>query len=157
MRAYLALSAAVLEAALLAVACSPQSEEWYLTAVPEATLEAYTLGSPVETKAEAAVAARRQLGGPHWFPVGTPRVVLVEAMDELASSSQEPVPGVDDPSSGTIKVWRVVFEGDWQILGPPPPDGIPYEDPPPYHGCGYVLLRAANGWMFQGGGAACPQ
>ena len=156
MRTHLDLPVAFLSAALLAAACSPQDDEWYLTAIPEATLEAYTFGSPVETKGEAAVAAQRQLGGPHWLAVGTPRVVLVEAFDESPRRGQEPVPGVDDPSAGTIKVWRVVFEGDWRDLGPPVPEGFPDYDPPPYHGCGFVLLRAADGWVFQGGDAACP-
>jgi len=156
-RTHPALPAAVLGAALFAAACSPQWEEWYLTAIPEATLEAYTFGSPVETKGEAAVAGMHQVSQPHREAVGTPRVVLVEAVDEPASSWQTPVPGVDDPSSGTIKVWRVVFEGEWRILGPPAPEGFPNRDPPPYHSCAFVMLRAANGYMFLAGDTACPQ
>lgn len=152
---YCAVPVVFVSAALLAAACLPQDDEWYLTAIPEETVSAYTPGSLVETEAEAAVAGQQQVGGPHWLPVGTPRVVLVEALDQSPRYEQEPVPGVDDPGAGTIKVWRVVFEGDWRLLPPPGPGDVRY-DPPPYHGCGYVLLRATDGWVFQGGDAPCP-
>jgi len=41
---------------------------------------------------------------------------------------------------GDTKVWLVIFEGDWQISGPPPDPEHPVTPEPPSHGCVYVII-----------------
>ena len=116
----------------------------YLTPIPRETLQAYQWDTPVRNKMDAVILARLSLDTTALIYTEEPKVVLAEEMSCEDARKHIIQPGVintDEDQPGDMKVWLVIFEGDWQISGPPPagtehpvtPEPVPY-------GCVYVII-----------------
>jgi hypothetical protein len=119
----------------------------YLTPIPETTLSAYREGGPVNSRLEAAIAARQFLGVPRLKFAEEPKLLIAEAMTRAEAQERIDQWGldVDLDGQGQTRVWLVVFEGVWQVF-PPDPGGT-WTPPPPARGCNYVIFEAADGGM----------
>lgn len=96
----------------------------YLTPIPDLTLEAFAQGTPIVTNLQAVIAARAYLKTSRLYFIEDPAVVyLVEEQ-----------PGF----------WQVVFEGDYQVIGPDPEHTI--TPPAARHGCVLVEFEAKDDW-----------
>jgi len=98
-------------------------DAYYLTPIPEGTIESFQEGTPVVTKLQAVIAARAYLRSTRLYFQETPRVIFV----------QEDPPGA----------WQVVFEGDYQVIGPDPEHTV--TPPAPKHGCVLLEFEAKGG------------
>ena len=157
------LGLAAVSLLVLATACSrparatPGAEDTtYLTPIPEATLVAFQAGAPIETRLQAAIAARASLGSTRLSFAAEPKVVSVEELNLAEAHQRVTQPGVttyeDRPAEA--RVWLVFFESDWQVI--PPDPGHTVTPPPPAHGCVYVLLQASDAGRTEVGTIACP-
>jgi hypothetical protein len=104
----------------------------YLTPIPKETLEAFREGTPIESKLQAVIAARVYLGSTRLHFTGSPKVISVV--------EEEP------------NVWRVVFEGEWQVI---PPDPRPVTLSPPVHGCVDVTIYTNDNGRTEIGTIGC--
>ncbi len=140
---------------ILAAGCSLYQDTAYLTPVPEATLDAYRIGAPVETRLEAAIAGRKLLSGLRTAPVGAPAVVSAErtTLEEAYQRIAWNDPRYDHWPRGT-SVWLVIFEGDWRLIPDDPTPTTPL--PAAYHACVYSLFAAQDGKPISGGDIECP-
>jgi len=105
----------------------------YLTPIPEETLAAFRAGTPIESKLQAVIAARVYLGTTRLHYQAPPAVISV----------------VEHPPN----VWKVVFEGEWQVI---PPDPRPVTPSPPVHGCVYVTIYTNDNERTEIGTIGCP-
>ena len=130
----------------------------YLTPIPKETLQAYQWDTPVRNKMDAVILARLSLDTTRLSYTEEPKVVLAEEMrceDALKRVAQPGVIKTYEERSGDAKVWLVLFEGDWQISGPPP-DPEHVETPgPPTHGCAYVIIDPNDGCHGEIGTIGC--
>jgi len=118
----------------------------YLTPIPKETLQAYQFDTPVRNKMDAVIVARLSLDTTRLSYTEEPKVVLAEEMRCQDARKHIVQPGVIntyEDTSGDAKVWLVLFEGDWQITGPPPEHPVTPE--PPSHGCVYVIIDVTGG------------
>ena len=108
---------------VLVTACTSHNDTTYLTPIPQATWQAYQRGSPVNTKLEAVIAARSSFYF-HLQAVTEPIPSFVEKMTHENAYTAVLHRPRDYPDSRpkNMKVWIVLFEGDWQVLSPPPAD-----------------------------------
>lgn len=109
------------------------ADSLYLTPIPEETLAAFREGTPIESKLQAVIAARVYLSSTRLQSAATPEVI--------SAVQEEP------------DVWRVLFEGDWQVV-PPGPD--PVTALPPTHGCVYVKIYTGQNQRTETGTTGCP-
>jgi hypothetical protein len=105
----------------------------YLSPIPEEALAAFREGMAIESKLQAVIAARVYLGSTRLHFATTPKVISVIQ---------------EQPS-----VWRVVFEGEWQVI---PPDPRPVTPLPPVHGCVYVAIYTNDNDRTEIGTIGCP-
>ncbi len=113
----------------------------YLTPIPKETLQAYQWDTPVRNKMDAVIAARLSLDTTALNYTEEPKVVLAEEMrceDARKHIVQPGAINTYEDTAGDSKVRLVLFEGDWQITGPPPEDPLTSEPPP--HGCVHVII-----------------
>ncbi len=106
---------------------APAEDAGYLTPIPELTSAAFTQGTPIVTKLQAVIAARSYLKTTRLYFPEEPAVVYIA----------EEQPGL----------WRVVFEGDYQVIAPDPQHTIP--PPAPIHGCVLVAFEAKGDWDME--------
>ncbi|MCL5994870.1 MAG: hypothetical protein M1546_02300 [Chloroflexi bacterium] len=129
----------------------------FLTPIPQATLDAYRSGAPIEGKLHAVIAARVNLGHKRLSSAGEPTVISVEALSLSDAQKRVRRPGeiaYEDRPPYT-QVWFVLFEGEWQV-NPPDPQHT-YTPQPPRHGCVFVIIEASGGVRSEVGGIDCPQ
>jgi hypothetical protein len=105
----------------------------YLTPIPEETLAAFRAGTPIESKLQAVIAARVYLSSTRLRYSASPAVISV----------------LEDPPN----VWKVVFEGEWQVI---PPETRPVTPSPPVHGCVYVTIYTNDNERTEIGTIGCP-
>src|SRR5512138_1577676 len=128
----------VISVCLLSMGCSTNDEAVYLTPVTEATLSAYgKIGAPVKNKLDAVIVARIWMQGSRMGSAGEPQVVYVERIS-LAEANQEigwiSTASYNHPEN--VRVWLVIFEGEWQLVFPMPDEqGVMPTLEPPSHGC----------------------
>ena len=147
----------ILTAAILMVGCSTFAKQGtatedaaYLTQIPRETLQAYQFGSPIEDKMEAVIIAWLSLDTTRLSYTETPKVISAEAVRFEDARSWVAQPGIfhmignTEDIPGDTKVWLVLFEGDWQISGPPADPEHPITPEPGLHGCVYVIIVDPN-------------
>ncbi|HLE91825.1 MAG TPA: hypothetical protein VI753_11805 [Anaerolineales bacterium] len=130
----------------------------YLTPISRETLQAYHWDTPVRNKMDAVIQARLSLDTTRLSYTEEPQVVLAEEMrcqDALKRVAQPGVIKTYEERSGDAKVWLVLFEGDWQISGPPPDPEHPVTPGPPTHGCVYVIIDPNGGCYGEIGTIGC--
>jgi hypothetical protein len=141
------LSTVVIVGCLLGLAgCSVATPDMLalpMTVAP-VTAEAWHSG-PTKTKLQAALAAQSDLYTTRLHYTQPPQIIFVEQMGSL--EAQRRMRTIDALMPG-IDAWLVIFEGDYQIFGPPGPTSLPVVTPTPIptvHGCAYIILSAADG------------
>src|SRR3990170_8940299 len=95
---------------------------------------------------DAVILARLSLDTTRLSFTEEPKVVLAEKMRLEDARKHIVQPGVIntyEDTSGDAKVWLVLFEGEWQITGPPPEHPVTPE--PASHGCVYVIIDVTGG------------
>ena len=135
-------------AAILLMGCSTftgqstaTEDTAYLTPIPRETLQAYQWDTPVGNKMDAVILARLSLDTTRLSFTEEPKVVLAEKMRLEDARKHIVQPGVIntyEDTSGDAKVWLVIFEGEWQMTGPPPEHPVTPE--PASHGCVFVII-----------------
>jgi hypothetical protein len=147
----------ILTAAILMVGCSTFAKQGtatedtaYLTPIPRETLDAYQWDTPVRNKMDAVIAARLSLDTTRLEYTEEPKVVLAEEMRFDDARRRVAQPGFlnvinTEEIPGDANVWLVLFEGDWQMTGPPPEEPVTPE--PPSHGCVYIIILDPNDLM----------
>jgi hypothetical protein len=145
------------------IACSVvfhQEDNSYLTPIPRETLETYKLGTPIENKLQAAIAARRELESvPHFRCVGMPAIVGVEELMLVEARKRLEQPGsyTSDHRPDNTKVWFIIVECDWQIYPPPiVSTNATATLPAPFHGCSYMIIQAVDAVGSEIGSIECP-
>jgi hypothetical protein len=141
----------VLVALFLSFGCSGRSQEnvttedtTYLTPVPQATLDAFRQGIPVESKLEAVIAARAALATTRLIFSDEPRVISVAELSlENVGAHLGGSASAANGKPGDTNVWLVMFEGNWQVVPPDPARTV--TPPPPTLGCVYAVIYAADG------------
>ena len=140
---------------VLTAGCRRIEDSRYLTPIPEATLAAHRIGSPVETRLDAVIAGRKLLESQQAKWVDTPMAALVEEMTYAEANGR--IWG-SDPQDGALaddeKVWLVIFQGRWQLT-PLDPNGAALS-PVTYEGCLMTVLTARDGGLVSMGDAVCP-
>jgi len=157
----------ILTTAILLLGCStsagqgsPTEDTAYLTPIPKETLQAYQWDTPVRNKMDAVILARLSLDTTRLSYTAEPKVVLAEEMrfeDARRRVAQRGVINTFEERSGDAKVWLVLFEGDWQISGPPPDPENPITPEPPSHGCVYVIIDQDGSSHGEIGTTECSQ
>ena len=130
----------------------------YMTPIPKETLQAYQWDTPVRNKMDAVILARLSLDTTRLSYTETPKVLSVEEMSLEDARKRVAQPGVFktyEEGSGDAKVWLVLFEGDWQMTGPPPDPEHPETLGPPSHGCVYVIIDQNDGSQGEIGTIEC--
>ena len=141
---------------VLLTACTSHNDTTYLTPIPQATWQAYQRGSPVNNKLEAVIAARASFYF-HLQAVTEPITLFAEKMtlEDAYTSVLHQLGNDPDSRPKNMRVWIVLFEGDWQVLGPPPAEESTPAPDLPFHGCVFVLIDPTNGGDFAQGSAPC--
>jgi hypothetical protein len=139
---------------VLIAGCSQLEDKSYLTPIPDATYLAYKMGSPIETKLQAVMAARGYLSF-HMTVIGGPVVISAERLS-LKDAFKKSSPNDTNPNyfmpPDTI-VWLVIFQGEVQILPPDPLHTVTLM--PPQHSCIDVILVASDGSPIEVGEGPC--
>jgi len=135
------------------------------TTVPQVNSQTFRFGDPVNSEAQALIAARAGLGST--FEYTEPlKVIEVKQMSygEYSKQIQQPLNG-----SADLKVWLVVyFSNKWQsnytvhntalndqqVLVPVPPEAR--TPPPPFRGCVVEAINASDGTPVEAGGPLQP-
>jgi hypothetical protein len=145
-----ASTAPIVVATILFIGCSASTGQGtttedtaHLTPIPKETLHAYQFGSPIDDRSEAVTVAWLSLDTTRLSYTETPKVLLAEEArfeDARRQVAQTPFFRMTSAEEipGDTKVWLVLFEGDWQLTGPPPEDTVTLE--PPSHACVYVII-----------------
>jgi hypothetical protein len=121
------------------------SDKSAITPVPQATSRAFRFGDPVESEANALIAAESGLRSGFKY-VEPLKVVKVEQMSYGEYSKLE---GQSNNHPADLKMWFVVyFDQEWQNI-PPRPDVKPS---PPFRGCVSVAISADDGLLLEVGG-----
>ena len=131
----------------------------YLMPIPQDTLNAYQVRLPIDNKMEAVIVARRDLDTNIYMSyTEQPTVVSVEEMrleDALKRVAQPGVSNASEERLGDMKVWLVIFEGEWQIIVPPAPEHPVVTPEPSSHGCVYVIINQNDSSHYEGGTMEC--
>jgi len=153
-------------AAILLMGCSTftgqgaETEDTaYLTPIPRETLQAYQWDTPIRNKMDAVIVARLSLDTTRLSYTEGPKVVLAEEMrleDARRHIVQPGVINTSEDTAGDMKVWLVIFEGEWQTIVPPPagterpvtPEPVPY-------GCVYVIIAQNDSGYDEIGTTEC--
>ena len=153
-------------AAILLIGCSTPAvqvtateDTAYLTPIPRETLQAYQWDTPVRNKMDAVIHARLSLDTTRLSYAEEPKVVLAEEMrleDARKHIVQPAVINTDEDQPGDMKVWLVIFEGEWQTIVPLPagtehpvtPEPVPY-------GCVYVIIAQNDSSYSEIGTTEC--
>ena len=109
---------------------------------------------------DAVILARLSLDTTRLSYTAEPKVVLAEEMrfeDARRRVAQRGVINTFEERSGEAKVWLVLFEGDWQISGPPADPENPVTPEPPSHGCVYVIIDQDGSSHGEIGTTECSQ
>jgi hypothetical protein len=117
--------------------------------VGPATVEAWHPG-PVKSKLQAVIAAQIALGATRLHYAQPPQAIFVEQV--ASPEGQRRIRSID--ARPAADAWLVIFEGDYQIIGPamPATPSAATPTPIPYvHGCVFVLLSAVDGMFIQAG------
>ena len=112
----------------------------YLTPIPRATIDAYPYNRPVKTKLQAVIAAQQESFHMDW--TSPPTAIFTQEMkyeDALQKIEQPGTYSYVEPERLQVKVWLVVFEGDWTITDPL---GTTIG---PISGCTCVVVDAGDG------------
>jgi len=131
----------------------PPSDDSFLKPIPEATLQAFQFGTPIETRLQAVIAARREIGASVEKYSDIPQVVSVEEMKYVQAISRlgEIVSRVDESHPESQKVWMVVFLCEVHLT-PPTPDQTPLAS----QSCTFVILNQQDGHaLLQGNNPDC--
>jgi len=125
--------------------------------ITQVTLDAYrrTPGTPVENRQEAAILARLQTGVGHFPMVGDSIAHFAEGMTLADAAKKVGNPNlVSQPDYPTdLQVWLVILEGETQLISFGPDHST---DPPPAHGCRFVIINASDSAPIDDGSIACP-
>lgn len=140
---------------MLLAGCSALESTAYLTPIPDATLQSYKFGAPIESRLEAVIVGRKMLCVLHSCNIGTPKVISADEMSfEDANKRIGRTDAHYDYWPRDIGVWLVIFEGEWQLIPPDPTHTATL--PAPAHGCEFSLFAAKNGESIAGGDVKCP-
>ncbi len=115
------------------------------TNVPKETSQAFRFGVPVESEANALIAA--QAGLRRTFEYAGPLTVVEVKQMSYGEYSKQIEQLLNQPAD--LKVWLVIyFNDEWQTK--PPATGVtPF---PPFRGCVFVAINAADGSPVEAGG-----
>ena len=106
---------------------------------------------------DAVIHARLSLDTTRLSSTEEPKVVLAEEMrleDAGRRVARRGSPVYEGRPADT-KVWLVLFEGDWQVTGPPPDPEHPITPESPSHGCVYVIIDVNQGGQGEIGTTEC--
>ena len=146
---------AVLVASCSTVTYQPEqaSAALFNSPIPEATLQAYRFGGPIQDARTAIIAAHVSLLSTRLRYAQVPQVKSVEQMRLTDARKRVEQPGgySHEDRPGDTSVWLVMFEGEWQVV-PPGHDLTPQ---PLTHGCVFVMLNASDGGRGEVGGVQC--
>jgi len=132
---------------------SPPNDDAFLKPIPEATLQAFQFGNTIETRLQAVIAARREIGASVAKYSDIPQVVSVEEMKYVQALSRlrENVNRVDEDYPESLKVWMVVFLCEVHLPSPTP-DQAPLAS----QSCTFVILNQQDGHaLLQGNSPDC--
>nr|CAI78530.1 hypothetical protein [uncultured Chloroflexota bacterium] len=124
----------------------------YRTPIPIATITAYRPGNPIHTPTQAFIAAQFYLGTTRLramgeiLPYSAELIRLTEAHARTGKFFDMNAYWVPLPQN--LRVWLVLFEGQWYI-DPPVPDATPGESAA---GCVFVILDTRTNDMMRAGG-----
>ncbi len=145
-----AFSMAVLVATTAACNLIPPTRngEDYRTPIPDATVAAYPVGETVDSRYEAVIAARRQIGTSRLHCSRTPRAVYADpmryadAIDQLGKTETESY----DTHPDDANVWLVILACDWVVEFDPQAQSTQVSTPTPGPDrCAYAILFDAEG------------
>jgi hypothetical protein len=123
----------------------------YLTPVPQATIDAYLLDQPLNTKLQAVIAAQKGILTFHRNWIRQPIAIYAEKMIYKDAINRVDKPGstdyYDSTPSDTL-IWLVVFKGEWT-----------YTEPlgtvtPPLSGCAFAIINV-DGNEMRAGDSSC--
>jgi hypothetical protein len=129
-------------------AATPADPTLPMTVGP-ATYEAWQPG-PVKSKLQAAIAAQVALGATRLHYAQPPQAIFVEQVG--SPEGQRRMRSID--AKPAADAWLVIFEGDYQIIGPamPATPSVATPTPIPYvHGCVFVILSTVDSTFIQAG------
>jgi len=131
----------------------PPNDDSFLETIPEATLQAFQFGTPIETRLQAVIAARREMEVSVEKYSDIPQVVSVEEMKYVQAISrvEENVSRVDNNHPESLRVWMVVFLCEVHLT-PSTPDQAPLAS----QSCTFVILNQQDGHaLLQGNSPDC--
>ena len=121
---------------LMLASCTPTAQQ--------ETTPTFRFGVPVESESNALIAAQSGLKAS--FDYVAPLTVV--KAEQMSYGEYSKFVGGSSNSPADMQVWLIIyFDDQWQV-GPRPP-GTP---PPPFHGCVYVAINAADGLPLEVGG-----
>ena len=134
---------------------TPTEDTFYLTPIPQNTLDATVITPPIATKPQAVIAARKEMGTTRLEFSEPPIVVTVEEMHPADVIHLSGFPeNTTNPLPADSEVWLVIFEGDYRINPPDPMHTFTPE--PPVQGCAAVIIIASSALPYGTGTIACP-
>jgi hypothetical protein len=121
---------------LMLASCTPIAHQ--------VTTPTFPFGVPVEGESNALIAA--QLGLRASFDYTEPLTVV--KVEQMSFGEYSQFVGASNDRPADTQVWLVIyFDNLWQVGSRPM--GTP---PPPFHGCVYVAINAADGMPLEVGG-----
>ena len=132
---------------------SPPNDDAFLKPIPEETLQAFQYGYTIETRLQAVIAARREIGAFVGNYSDIPQVVSVEEMKYAQAISRlgENVSHEIDNHPENLKVWMVVFLCEVHLPTPTPDQALLASQ-----SCTFVILDRQDGHaLLQGNSPDC--
>ena len=121
---------------LMLASCTPT--------VHQETTPTFRFGVPIESESNALIAAQSGLSTS--FDYTEPLTVV--KVEQMSFGEYSKFVGASNNRPADTQVWLVIyFDKQWQVG--PRPMGTP---PPPFHGCVYVAINAADGLPLEVGG-----
>ena len=112
--------------------------------VHQETTPTFRFGVPLESESNALIAAQSGLRASFDY---TEPLTLVK-VEQMSFGEYSKFVGTSNNRPADIQVWLVIyFDDQWQV-GPRPLGTAP----PPFHGCVYVAINAADGMPLEIGG-----
>ena len=101
----------------------PIDETAYLTPIPWETVGAYENIYPIDSRFDAVIAARRRISSSRRQSEGIPKVIFAERLNYAEAKGKILPPNASDRDHDVkdSRVWFVVFEGRWSVVGGPLP------------------------------------
>jgi hypothetical protein len=113
--------------------------------VHQETMPTFRFGVPVESESNAMIAALSGLRAS--FDYSEPLAVV--KVEQMSWGEYGKFVGTSNPRPADIQVWLIIYYDDeWQVT--PPMPGI--TPAPPFHGCVFITINAADGTPLEAGG-----